>query len=447
MIYNSMIESIKKTIADNNIKFVRLLFTDIFGKLKSCEIPIERLQKALNEGIGFDGSSVQGWTRVHESDMLLKPDIKTFRILSYKEQQLTRTAGIFCDIVTPNNQPFEGDPRFILKKVLAEAESMGLEYRTGPELEFYLFKKTDLDEGRVKPLDAGDYFDLAPLDNSASIRKRIINALERRIRVPVEMSHHECGPGQHEIDIKYGQAINMADSIMLSKYLIKRICSDEGLYASFMPKPVYGIPGSGMHIHQSLWSKGVNAFHKEDDKYRLSRTAYSFLAGQLKHIKAITCITNPIINSYKRLVSGFEAPVYICWARMNRSALIRIPLSKNDKSTRLELRSPDPSCNPYLAMAVMLKAGINGIKNNLKPSKPIEENVYDFNKAKLAEHYINTLPKTIHEATMELKKDETVQSVLGKFITNKIIEANETIWKEYSTQVTDYEIKKYLPIL
>lgn len=438
-----MIESVKKLILQKNIGFVRLLFTDIFGTLKSCEIPVERLSKALDEGIGFDGSSVQGWARVHESDMVLKPDIDTFRVLSYNDDKEIKTAGIFCDIFMPDGRRFEGDPRFILSKVLKEAKSMGFDFKVGPELEFYLFKSSD----NTKPLDSGAYFDLAPLDSSSGIRKKILDVLERKLGIPVEMSHHECGPGQHEIDIKYDSALEIADKVMLSKYIIKKICSDYNLYASFMPKPVFGIPGSGMHIHQSLWKGKDNAFYDEKDKYNLSDIAYSFLAGQLKHVKAMAAVTNPTINAYKRLVSGFEAPVYICWARLNRSALIRVPSFRNASSTRIELRCPDPSCNPYLALAVMLKAGLQGIKEKLKPPKPVEENVYDFDDEKLKQFYIDTLPQSIYEASQELKKDELIQSAIGKLAASKIIEANESLWKEYKTQVTDYEIKKYLPVL
>ena len=438
-----MIDTLEQVIAKKKIGFIRLLFTDIFGTLKSCEIPIERFQKAIDEGIGFDGSSVQGWARVHESDMILKPDIKTFRILSYSNDNEIKTAGVFCDILMPDGRCFEADPRYILKKVLDEAKSMGFEFKVGPEIEFYLFKNSD----GIKTSDSGAYFDLAPLDSSSSIRKKILDVLERKVGIPVEMSHHECGPGQHEVDIKYGNALDMADSVMLSKYFIKRIGSEYGFYASFMPKPVFGIPGSGMHIHQSLWKGKTNAFYDEKDKYSLSDTAYSFLAGQLKHIKAMTALTNPTINSYKRLVSGFEAPVYICWARLNRSALIRVPVSRNSSSARIELRCPDPSCNPYLALAVMLKAGLEGIKEKLKPPKSVEENVYDFDDEKLKQFYISTLPQSIYEATQELKKDEFIQNAIGKLAASKIIEANEALWREYKTQVTDFEIKKYLPVL
>lgn len=437
--------SVNELVAKEGIKFVRLLFTDIFGTLKSCEIPAERLDKVISGGIGFDGSSVQGWARVHESDMMLKPDVSTFRIISFSNES-TKTAAMFCDIMTPDGKQFEGDPRYILKKAIAEANKMGFEYKVGPEIEFYIFKNLDFSHG-LNYFDSGSYFDLGQLDTSTDVRKKIVDVLEHDIKIQIEMSHHECGPGQHEIDIHYGEALSIADNVMLLKYVIKKICHDDGLYASFMPKPIYGIPGSGMHIHQSLWKDKSNMFYDEKDKSKLSKTAYSFLAGQLKHSKALACITSPTINSYKRLVSGFEAPTYICWAHLNRSSLIRIPSSRDANSTRIELRNPDPSCNIYLALAVMLKAGLEGIKDGLNPPEPVEENVYDFDDAKLAKFYISTLPQSIYEATEELKKDELVKSSLGEAVTNKIIDANSTLWKEYRTQVTNYELKKYLPIL
>lgn len=421
-----------------DIKYVQLLFTDIFGNLKSTEMPYERFEKVKEEGIPFDGSSIQGFARIHESDMYVQPDLSTLTVLPYEE----KTAKVFCDIKTTNGKPFEGDPRYILKRTLKKAKEMGFNsFKVGPEIEFYLLKRTE-SSFEPEPQDKGSYFDLNPRDAGSRTRKTIVTTLNS-IGIDVEMSHHEVGSGQHEIDLRYGDALKIADSIMISKYLLRIITQKNAFDVSFMPKPFYGKPGSGMHTHQSLWKNG-NAFSDEDDGYGLSEIAYHFLGGQLKHIKALTAITNPTVNSFKRLVSGFEAPVNICWGRYNRSALIRVPDFQKNEGARLELRSPDSSCNPYLAFAVMLESGLDGIKNKIKPPKPIEENVYEFDERKLAKFYIDKVPDSLDHALDELGKDNIIKNALCKHIYEKFVEGKRNEWLEYRTVITNWEREKYL---
>jgi len=362
----------------DKVRFVQLQFTDIFGIVKSVTIPIQHLKDSLEHGTWFDGSSIEGFARIAESDLFLKPDIETYALVPWLESEDGNTARFICDIYKPNNKPFEGDPRYILKKVIKEAKEMGFEYNTGPELEFFLFRR----ENGLKPLphDAAGYFDLST-DRAYNIRREMINALEK-FGINVEMSHHEVARGQHEIDFRYDNALKTADNAITLKFALKAIAQKHDLHATFMPKPIADVNGSGMHVHQSLFDtkKKKNVFYDQKDKYKLSKTAYSFIAGQLKHIKGMSAILSPTVNSYKRLVPGYEAPVYISWAQMNRSSLIRIPQVFEDRpeATRAEIRCPDPSCNVYLAFAVMLKAGLDGIKNNLKPPKPLEDNVFQF---------------------------------------------------------------------
>lgn len=431
----------------DEIKFIFLQFTDILGMIKSVTIPVERLQDALDKGIWFDGSSIQGFVRICESDMILRPDPLTYQAIPWKIEG-RKSARFICDVLTPEGGPFEGDPRTILKKALAEASQMGYVFNTGPEVEFYLLKKED---GRITtvPHDIGGYFDYPARDFASEVREDIIFALEAMGMV-AEMSHHEVGPGQHEIDVRYSDALTSADNTVTLKYVIKSIASQHGLYASFMPKPLFGQAGSGMHVHQSLFDKmGKNAFYASEDKYKLSEVAYNFLAGQLSHAKALTAILAPTVNSYKRLVSGYEAPVYICWAQVNRSALIRIPRYSpgREQSTRMELRCPDPSCNPYLAFAVMLKAGLDGIKKGLKPPQPVEEDVYKLESSKLEELKIDTLPFSIKRAVEELEKDEAIKEALGKHTFDKFREAKLSEFDDYRMQITQWELDKYLEAL
>lgn len=442
-----MDEDINKKVLDkakeDKVKFVQLQFTDIHGSIKSVTIPLHRLPESLEKGTWFDGSSIEGFTRIAESDMYLKPDPNTYAVLPWETGEAA-TARFICDVYTPNGKPFEGDPRYILKKVMKEAEELGYEYNVGPELEFFLFKPK---EDEIIPIthDKAGYFDFSPRDLAMKVRSDIIKALES-MGLEVEMSHHEVAPGQHEIDFKYGNALKTADNAITFKHVVKSIAQKHGLHATFMPKPLFGVNGSGMHVHQSLFDKeSKNAFFNAEDKYKLSIIAKSFVAGQLAHIKAMSAIVSPKVNSYKRLVPGYEAPVYICWAQINRSALIRIPRYSpgREKATRAEIRCPDPSCNPYLAFAVMLKAGLDGIKNKLIAPEPVEEDVYEFDEAKLEKHKIDRLPASLGEAMTELKKDKVIQEALGNHTYPIYLAAKKAEYDEYRLQVTPWEIEKY----
>jgi len=438
-------KDILKKAQSDGVKFINLQFTDILGIIKNVAIPIERLPDALEKGVWFDGSSIEGFARIHESDMVLKPDISTYRVIPWMTHE-RKSARFICDIYTPDNEPFEGDPRGILKKAIAEAKKLGFVYNTGPEVEFFLFRKDE--KGNIVPLphDVGGYFDYSPRDMATDVRRDIIFALED-LGMQVEMSHHEVAAGQHEIDVKYSDALSSADNTITLKSTIKSIAQKYDLYASFMPKPIFGINGSGMHVHQSFFnSKGKNAFYDPKDKYKLSKIAYGFVAGQLKHVKSFSAVTAPIVNSYKRLVPGYEAPVYICWAQINRSALIRIPRFSpgREQATRCELRCPDPSCNPYLAFAVMLKAGLDGIKSGLTPPTPIEEDVYEFDSKELEKKKIETLPGSLGEALSEMSKDKVVIDALGEHTYQKFVEAKKAEWDAYRIRVTQWEIDNYL---
>jgi glutamine synthetase len=431
----------------DEVKFILLQFTDILGMMKCVTIPVARLHDALDKGIWFDGSSIEGFVRIAESDMILKPDPLTYQVIPWKIEG-RKSARLICDVHTPEGKPFEGDPRSILKRVLAEAGKMGYVFNTGPEVEFYLLKKED---GRITtvPHDIGGYFDYPARDYASELREDIIFALEG-MGMTAEMSHHEVGPGQHEIDVRYSDALSSADNTITLKYVIKSIASQHGLYASFMPKPLYGQAGSGMHVHQSLFDKkGKNAFFDAKDKYKLSAVAHGFLAGQLAHARGLTAIVAPTVNSYKRLVSGYEAPVYVCWGQVNRSALIRIPRYSpgREQSTRMELRCPDPSCNPYLAFAAMLKTGLEGIKKGLKAPPPVEEDVYKFDKAKLRERKIEMLPFSIKRAIEELAQDKVIKEALGEHTFHNFFEAKTKEFDDYRMQITPWEIEKYLEAL
>lgn len=429
-------------VKEDNVQFIQLQFTDLHGSIKSVTIPTHRLPESLEKGTWFDGSSIEGFTRIAESDMYLKPDTSTYTVLPWEKD----TARIICDVYTPDNKPFEGDPRYILRRAIKEAEKLGFTYNVGPELEFFLFKQKE-DENGIEPAphDVAGYFDYSPRDLAGDIRKNIVTSLQS-MGLEVEMSHHEVAAGQHEIDFKYADALKTADNCITLKHAVKSIAHKFGIYATFMPKPVYGINGSGMHCHQSLYDKqGKNVFFDEKDSYKLSKIAKSFVAGQLKHIRAMTIVLAPNVNSYKRLVPGFEAPVYICWGQINRSALIRIPRYSpgREQSTRCELRCPDPSNNPYLAFAAMLMSGLDGIKNNLLAPEPVEEDVYEFDETILEKRKIGTLPESLGHAIYELKNDSLMKEVLGKHTYDIYIAAKKQEWDDYRTQVTKWEKEKY----
>ncbi|MHC4622392.1 MAG: glutamine synthetase family protein [Planctomycetota bacterium] len=427
----------------DEIRFITLQFTDLLGVIKEIIIPVEELDSALRDGVWFDGSSIEGFARIQESDLFLKPDVATYALVPWLTQD-GRTARLICDIYRPDGKPFEGDPRFILKQAVAEAAKEGFEYNVGPEPEFYLFR-TD-GEKRTSPIDYGSYFDLSSHEGYKVI-KSIVAALEN-FGIQVETSHHEVGLGQYEIDFRYGPCIDIADKVLTLKYTAKKIAQMHNLHATFMPKPIMDAPGSGMHVHQSLFDTKAkaNAFFDKDQKYKLSKTASYFVAGQVAHINAMCAILCPTVNSYKRLVSGFEAPVYVTWAAMNRSALLRVPkwFKAKAEAARIELRCPDPACNPYLAFAVMLRAGLDGIKNKLEPPEPVEENIYQLDGESLIQRNIDVLPTSLLEALDELKKDKLVQEALGQHLFERYIDVKTKEWDQFKKQVTCWEIDTYL---
>jgi len=431
---------------EDNVKLIELQFTDINGSIKSVTIPIEKFPESLEKGLWFDGSSVEGFTRICESDMFLKPDSNSYAILPWETE--ATTARLFCDVYTPDGTPFEGDPRYILKRAIKNANDMNLVFNVGPELEFFLFKPKNND-GKVEPTphDVGSYFDFSPRDLAGNVRRDIMFTLEK-MGLSIEMSHHEVAPGQHEIDFKYAEALKTAENALTFKQVVKSIAHKYDLYATFMPKPIFGMCGSGMHCHQSLFDINTrkNIFFDENDQYKLSKEAKYFIAGQLQHVRAMSAILSPTVNSYKRLVPGYEAPVYICWGQKNRSALIRVPRYSpgREKATRVELRCPDPSNNPYLAFAAMLEAGMDGMRRKTAPPNPVEENVYEFDKAELAYRNIDTLPGSLGEAINELKKNALMEKTLGTHTYQVYIHSKTSEWDEYRMQVTEWEQKKYL---
>ncbi|MBN1170532.1 glutamine synthetase [Candidatus Micrarchaeota archaeon] len=436
---NEIFEQLEK----DNVRFVNLQFSDIFGMVKNLTIPVQHLEDSLEYGTWFDGSSIEGFTRIHESDMYLKPDLGTYAIIPWHNSSEGNTARFICDVYKPDGAPFSGDPRNILKKALNEAKQLGFEYNVGPELEFFLLRK---ENGRLLPLphDGGGYFDMTA-DQAYDIRREMNSALQK-FGINVEASHHEVAIGQHEIDFRYADALKAADNGTTMRFVLKAVAQQHDLHVTFMPKPIAGINGSGMHVHQSLFKDGRNIFFDDSDRYKLSKTAYSFIAGQLRHARAMSAILSPTVNSYKRLVPGYEAPVYLSWGNTNRSALIRIPRYSKGKSqsTRCELRCPDPSCNLYLAFAVMLKAGLDGIMNGLEPPSPIEENLYGFDNRKLEELHIETLPSSLNEALKCLKSDSVIKEALGQHTYEKYLEAKIEEWNSYRMHVTSWEIERYL---
>jgi L-glutamine synthetase (EC 6.3.1.2) len=435
------VSRILEQIEEDRVKFIRLQFTDIVGMAKNVAIPAKQAEKALTDGISFDGSSILGFARIEESDMVLKPDISTYQILPWRPEAM-RAARFICDIYTPKGIPFEGDPRYILRKQVEEAAKMGYIFNTGPELEFFLFRQQD-GKPSLELQDTGGYFDLAPTDLAEDVRRDIIIALTD-MGFDIEASHHEVAESQHEIDFKYGDALTTADNVITFKFATKTIALQKGLHASFMAKPIFGINGSGMHTNCSLSTMdGKNAFYDPDAPLQLSDVAMKFIAGLLKHVKAITRVANPTINSYKRLVPGYEAPVYIGWSASNRTALVRVPAPRG-RSTRVELRSPDPTCNPYLTFAAILAAGLDGIKNDLEPPKSADKNIFHMTGDQRKEEGIDTLPGTLLEANQYLMNDLLICNALGPHVAENLNSIAEIEWDSFRTAVTDWETKRYL---
>lgn len=432
-----------KIMDEHQVRYVRLWFTDILGYLKGMSITRSEIEAVLDHGQGFDGSSIEGFVRIEESDLMAIPDLDTFTVIPWTING-EKIAFLFCDIQTPDGRPYEGDSRYILKRVLKELAEDGYTAYMGPEIEYFYFK----DSSSPEIIDKGGYFDYTAIDTPIKIRKKTIKALES-VGIPVECSHHEVAPSQHEIDLKYQGALKMADSAMIYRLIVKEIAASEGYYATFMPKPIFGVNGSGMHTHQSLFEENRNTFFDKNDEYNLSKTARSYVAGLLKHVREFTLITNQWVNSYKRLVPGYEAPAYISWGRRNRSSLIRIPMYRvgREEATRVEIRSPDPACNPYLAFAVMIASGYDGIKNGLKLADPIEENIFHMDEPKRNKLKLETLPNSLENAVREFEKSEFMRNVLGDHVFYKLIDNKKVEWDRYRVAVMDFEIENYLPLL
>jgi len=444
-----------KAAEEQGIRFVQLQFTDVVGAVKSVTIPLHQFAGSIAHGTWFDGSSIEGFTRIAESDQYLRPDMGTFAVIPWQGGNAEAaaalgsrgTARVICDVMTPKGEPFVGDPRHVLRRQLARAEALGYQLNTGPELEFFLFRRDE--DGTIKPLphDQAGYFDFST-DLAQEVRLDMVNALEA-FGIRVEAAHHEVAPGQHEIDFEYSDALRTADNAVTFKFTLKAIAQLHGLYATFMPKPIFGINGSGMHTHQSLYDvkAGRNAFADPEGRYGLSDLARSYLAGVLLHARGMIAVLAPLVNSYKRLVPGYEAPTYLTWGRINRSALIRVPMVSPGKSiegTRLELRCPDPSANPYLAFAVMLAAGLDGIEKGLEAPEPVEESLYEMDASRIAERGIRQLPGTLGEALEELEADPVITDALGDHVLSHFVEAKRAEWDEYRTQVSGWELDRYL---
>ncbi|WP_392456348.1 type I glutamate--ammonia ligase [Chryseomicrobium aureum] len=435
-------EDIKNLVKEHDVRYIRLQFTDILGTIKNVEIPVSQLDKALDNKMMFDGSSIEGFVRIEESDMYLVPDLDTWVVFPWITGK-GKVARLICDINRPDGSPFEGDPRNNLKRVLKEMEELGFtSFNLGPEPEFFLFKLDEKGEPTLELNDHGGYFDLAPMDLGENCRRDIVLELEE-MGFEIEASHHEVAPGQHEIDFKYANAVEACDNIQTFKLVVKTIARKHGLHATFMPKPLFGVNGSGMHFNLSLFNGKENAFFDENADMQLSETAMQFMAGVLKHVQGFTAITNPTVNSYKRLVPGYEAPVYVAWSGQNRSPLVRIPSSRG-LSTRIEVRSVDPAANPYLAMAVILQAGLDGIKNKLTPPPAVDRNIYNMNEKEREEVGIANLPGTLQSALKELSKNETVIQGLGEHIYHNFVEAKEIEWDMFRTTVHPWEREQYL---
>jgi len=436
-------EYVLGTTKDKDINLIRLWFTDILGFLKSFSITPRELEEALADGVGFDGSSIEGFARIDESDMVALPDPTTFQILPWSLLEHPE-ARMFCDILRPGGQPFEGDPRYVLKRNLQRASKLGYIFYVGPEMEYFYFQNAK----GTQILDEGGYFDLTPPDTASDLRRETILALEK-LGISVQYSHHEVATSQHEIDLRYADALTMADNVMTCRLVVKQVALKNGVYATFMPKPIFGANGSGMHVHQSLFSGDRNAFFDENDRYYLSKTAKHYIAGLLKHAPEIAAVVSQWVNSYKRLVPGYEAPVYLSWARRNRSDMIRVPEYQPGKenSTRIEFRTPDPACNPYLAFSVMLAAGLEGIKKEYELADPVEQNVFEMSSQEREQRGIDSLPMDLSEAISLTENSQLVREALGDHVFDSFIKNKKIEWERYRIQVTEYELKRYLPIL
>jgi len=428
-------------VEEDDVEFIRLQFTDMFGNLKNVAVTTSQLEKALNNQCMFDGSSIEGFVRIEESDMYLYPDLDTYVTFPWRPQQ-GKVARLICDVYTVDGKPFIGDPRYVLKKAIKEATDMGYTFDVGPECEFFLYNLDENGQATTVSHERAGYFDLGPLDLGENARREMVLTLEE-MGFEIEASHHEVAPAQHEIDFKYDNALETADNIMTFKLVVRTIAKRHGLHATFMPKPKFGVDGSGMHVNMSLKKDGKNIFDDENGKLGLSEDAYHFIAGIMKHIESMTAITNPIVNSYKRLVPNYEAPVYIAWSATNRSPLIRIPAGRSS-SSRLELRSPDPAANPYLTLAVCLAAGLDGIKNKLMPPESVDKNIYAMSKIEREELGLRSLPTNLDEALRALDNSDFIKNVLGEHLCEKYIEAKRSEWDTYRTQVTQWEIDQYL---
>ncbi len=441
------IEEVVASAKSANVKFVRLWFNDILGRVKSFEVPIGELEMAMRNGMGFDGSSITGFNAIEESDMIAMPDPDTFSVMPWPTADGQVVARMICDVLVPGTgEPYEGDPRWVLRRALKRAADMGFDtFNVGPELEFFLFADDSKD---LKVLDRGGYFDLTTLDAKGDVRKETVLALEK-MGIPVEYSHHEVAPSQHEIDIRYSSALQMADWALTYRVVVKEVASRNGLYATFMPKPLFGENGSGMHVHQSLFTNGDNAFYSADEEYHLSKTARSYVAGVLKHAREMSLVLAQTVNSYKRLVPGYEAPVYVAWSRRNRSALIRVPHYHpgQEKATRFELRCPDPACNPYLAFAVMLHAGLDGIENGYELEAPMEQNLFDLSHDERKRMGITALPGSLGEAITTAEDSEFMLKALGEHVFTRLIDLKRREWDRYRLQISPWELEEYLPVL
>jgi len=436
-------EDVLKIVKERDVKFIRLWFTDILGQLKSFAITDDELEGAFDEGMGFDGSSIKGFARIDESDVLARPDPGTFQLVPWRPKEKA-VARMFCDILNPDGSPYEGDPRYVLKRNLEGLRGMGYIFYVGPELEYFYFKSAKEPE----TLDEGGYFDLTTLDAAGDLRRETVLTLEA-MGIKVEYSHHEVAPSQHEIDLRFEDALTMADHVMTYRIVVKEIASKYGVYATFMPKPIFGVNGSGMHTHQSLFKGERNAFFDPDDPYHLSEVAKGYIAGILRHSQEITAVTNQWVNSYKRLVPGYEAPVYLSWARRNRSTLVRVPMYKpgKEKATRIEYRSPDPACNPYLAFSVMLAAGLKGMQEKYELSDPVEKDVYHLSVDERKELGIDSLPGSLIEAIELTEGSDLVRDALGEHVFHNFILSKKVECDDYRMKIHPYEIEKFLPVL
>lgn len=435
-------DDVIRMVKEGDVEFIRMQFTDIFGQLKNVAITASQIEKALDNQIMIDGSSIEGFTRIQESDQYLYPDLDSFCILPWRPQH-GKVARLICDIYNPDGTPFVGDPRGALKRSLKRAEKLGYSFNVGPECEFFLFQTDDKGQPTTETCDEAGYFDLEPLDHGESTRREICITLEQ-MGFEIEASHHEVAAGQHEIDFKYADALNAADHIMTFKLAVKALAQKNGLHATFMPKPVFGINGSGMHTNMSLFKNGKNSFADPQDKRGLSAEAYAFIAGLLKHVRGMAAITNPLVNSYKRLVPGYEAPCYLAWSASNRSALIRIPAAHSGQTTRVELRCPDPACNPYLALAVCLAAGLDGIENHMVPPDEISENIFSMDSAARTARGIDSLPTSLEEAIEAMRADDLICKTLGEHIAAQYIAGKKREWDDYRTHVSAWETSRYL---